>query len=192
MSRYQKLLVVLDLSKGSEQVAIAGRDLAAWSTAGIVALHVVEFVPIEPMGESLMPTVQIEEELVALQRQQAYALSDATREELLALGRNVRQLWDHPKSLPEFKKRILRTVLTEIIASSAGDTVRFVLHWQGGDHTELTLQKTLTGQHRYVTDTDMIELIRSLARIQPDSMIASILNRMGRRTAHGQRKAKAV
>ena len=61
-----------------------------------------------------------------------------------------------------------------------------MLHWQGGDHTELTLQKTRTGQHRYVTDTDTIELIRSLARIQPDPMIASILNRMGRRTAHGQ------
>jgi hypothetical protein len=118
--------------------------------------------------------------------QQTYALSDATREELLALGRNVRQLWDHPKRPPEFKKRILRTVLKEIIASSTGDTVRLVLHWQGGDHTELTLQKTRTGQRRNVTDTDTIELIRSLARIQPDSMIASILNRMGRRTAHGQ------
>jgi hypothetical protein len=129
---------------------------------------------------------QIEEELVALRRQQTYALSDATREELLALGRNVRQLWDHPKRPPEFKKRILRTVLKEIIASSAGDPVRLVLHWQDGDHTELTLQKTRTGQHRNVTDTDTIELIRSLARIQPDSMIASILNRMGRRTAHGQ------
>ncbi|MEA3134606.1 MAG: universal stress protein, partial [Gammaproteobacteria bacterium] len=43
---------------------IAGRDLAAYSQARIVALHVVEFIPAEPMGESLMPTVQIEEELI--------------------------------------------------------------------------------------------------------------------------------
>ena len=64
MPGYQKLLVLLDLSDDSEQVAIAGRDLAAYSKAGIVALHVVEFVPVEPMGESLMPTVQIEDELV--------------------------------------------------------------------------------------------------------------------------------
>jgi universal stress protein A len=64
MPGYQKLLVLLDLSNDSEQVAIAGRDLAAYSKAGIVALHVVEFVPVEPMGESLMPTVQIEDELV--------------------------------------------------------------------------------------------------------------------------------
>ena len=30
----------------------------------MVALHVVEIVPVEPMGESLMPTMQIEAELV--------------------------------------------------------------------------------------------------------------------------------
>jgi excisionase family DNA binding protein len=137
-------------------------------------------------NEALKFQSQLEEELVALRRQQSDPLSDATRRELLALGHDVRQLWDHPKSPPEFKKRILRTVLKEIIASSNGDTVRLVLHWQGGDHTELTLQKTRSGQHRYVTDTGTIELIRSLARIQPDSMIASILNRMGHRTAHGQ------
>ena len=65
MAGYQKLLVLLDLSNDSEQVAIAGRDLAAYSKASIVALHVVEFVPVEPMGESLMPTVQIEDELIA-------------------------------------------------------------------------------------------------------------------------------
>jgi universal stress protein A len=64
MPGYQKLLVLLDLSDDSEQVAVAGRDLAAYSQARIVALHVVEFIPAEPMGESLMPTVQIEEELI--------------------------------------------------------------------------------------------------------------------------------
>jgi universal stress protein A len=64
MPGYQKLLVVLDLSDDSEQVVIAGRNLASYSEAGIVALHVVEFVPVEPMGESLMPTMQIEEELI--------------------------------------------------------------------------------------------------------------------------------
>jgi universal stress protein A len=63
MAAYKKLLVLLDLSRDSEQVAIAGRDLAAYSKAEIVFLHVVEFVPVEPLGESLMPTVQIEDEL---------------------------------------------------------------------------------------------------------------------------------
>ena len=64
MARYKKLLVLLDLSVDSEQVAIAGRDLAAHMNASMVVLHVVEFVPVEPLGESLMPTVQIEDELI--------------------------------------------------------------------------------------------------------------------------------
>ena len=64
MARYKKLLVLLDLSEDSEQVAIAGRDLAANMNASMVVLHVVEFVPVEPLGESLMPTVQIEDELM--------------------------------------------------------------------------------------------------------------------------------
>jgi universal stress protein A len=64
MPAYQKVLVVLDLSADSEQVAAAGRDMAAHAQAQIVLLHVVEFIPVEPMGESLMPTVQIEEELI--------------------------------------------------------------------------------------------------------------------------------
>ena len=64
MAGYKKILMLLDLSRDSEQVAIAGRDLAAYSSAEIVVLHVVEFVPVEPLGESLMPTTQIEDELI--------------------------------------------------------------------------------------------------------------------------------
>jgi hypothetical protein len=64
--------------------------------------------------------------------------------------------------------------------------VRFIVHWQGGDHTELRLQKTLTGRHSKVTNTDTIELIRSLARLQPDGGIAATINRLGHRTAHEQ------
>ncbi|HEY2675882.1 MAG TPA: universal stress protein [Steroidobacteraceae bacterium] len=56
-------MVLLDLSEDSEKVAVAGRDMAARSNAEMVVLHVVEFIPAEPMGESMMPTVQIENDL---------------------------------------------------------------------------------------------------------------------------------
>jgi universal stress protein A len=74
MAGYRKVLVLLDLSDDSEQVVIAGRDLAAYSNASLVALHVVEFVPVEPMGESLMPTMQIEEDLVKRSRERLQEL----------------------------------------------------------------------------------------------------------------------
>jgi universal stress protein A len=75
MARYQKLLVVVDLSNDSDQVVIAARDLAEASHAAIVAMHVVEFIPIEPMGESLLPTMQIEVELVKRSREKLVQLA---------------------------------------------------------------------------------------------------------------------
>ena len=44
--------------------------MAAHSNAAMVMLHVVEFMPAEPMGETLMPTVQIEEDLEAARQAQ--------------------------------------------------------------------------------------------------------------------------
>jgi universal stress protein A len=84
MPAYKKILVLLDLSDDSEQVAIAARDLAAHSNASMLVLHVVEFVPVEPLGESLMPTVQIEDELIKRSREKLDALI-----ERLALPRSV-------------------------------------------------------------------------------------------------------
>ena len=69
MPAYKKLLVLLDLSGDSEQVAVAARDMAAYSNAAMVVLHVVEFVPVEPLGESLIPATDIEEELVKRARE---------------------------------------------------------------------------------------------------------------------------
>ena len=69
MAGYKKLLVLLDLSEGSEQVAIAGRDLAAYSNASLLILHVVEFTPVEPLGESMMLSVQVEDDLVKRSRE---------------------------------------------------------------------------------------------------------------------------
>jgi universal stress protein A len=74
MAGYKKILVLLDLSDASEQIAVAGRDMAAHSNAAMVILHVVEFVPTEPMGETLMPTIQIEEDLVQRARAKLDAL----------------------------------------------------------------------------------------------------------------------
>jgi universal stress protein A len=75
MAAYKNILVLLDLSDDSERVAVAGRDLAAYSNAALTLLHVVEFVPVEPMGESLMPSVQIEEDLVQSARIKLAGLS---------------------------------------------------------------------------------------------------------------------
>jgi hypothetical protein len=137
-------------------------------------------------NDALGTQAHIENELTVLQSQRPDSLKDSTKRELLALAQDVPDLWNHPKSSPEHKKHILRAVLKEIMATSQGDSIQLLLHWQGGEHTQLQLPKTRTGHHRYVIAADTIDLVRALARVQPDGMIASILNRASLRTAHGK------
>jgi universal stress protein A len=61
MAIYNKLLVTLDLTEESEKVAARARELAGEFGAEMMLLHVVEYVPVEPMGEALLPAVRIAE-----------------------------------------------------------------------------------------------------------------------------------
>jgi universal stress protein A len=64
MRDYRKILLCLDLTDDSERIAERARTLATAFGAELTLLHVVEYVPVEPMGEALLPAVQIEGELV--------------------------------------------------------------------------------------------------------------------------------
>jgi universal stress protein A len=75
MSIYRKILLVVDLGEHSEQIATRARDLAALLDAELSLLHVVEYVPVEPMGETLLPAMQIEEELVTRAKQRLAELA---------------------------------------------------------------------------------------------------------------------
>ena len=59
------LLVIDDLTEDSLGIGRRAQALATALGAQVELLHVVEFLPVEPMGESLMPSVQIEDELFA-------------------------------------------------------------------------------------------------------------------------------
>ena len=63
MSEYRNLLVCLDLTEDSVRVLERARALATSTGGTLTLLHVVEYVPVEPMGEALLPAVQIEAEL---------------------------------------------------------------------------------------------------------------------------------
>ena len=137
-------------------------------------------------NQALAAEAQLEAELATLQQGRERPLTDAQKRELLEFARDLPRLWEDPHSSPEYKKRLLRIALKEIIVTCEGETIRLVLHWQGGDHTQVEFAKIRSGRHRYVTDKDLVEIVRALARIEPDVRIASILNRNQRRTAHGE------
>jgi excisionase family DNA binding protein len=136
---------------------------------------------------ALRAQTDLEQELDALRKARPQCISEEQRRTLLSLGGDLRRLWEHPHSSSEHKKRILRTLLSEIIVTATESEVQLLLNWKGGDHTQLRFEKVRVGQHRFITNLNTIELVRGLARLQPDGMIASILNRNGDRTPHGER-----
>ncbi len=136
-------------------------------------------------NDRLVEVCRLEEQLSAPGSDQAVLPTAEERARLLALGADIEALWHHPGATAETRKRIIRTVIAEIVVKLVEDTIQLVIHWQGGDHTRLTVPRNRTGKHRWSTAAETGDLIRALARQQPDSGIAMILNRAGKRTGKG-------
>jgi excisionase family DNA binding protein len=133
-------------------------------------------------NERLAEVARLEDELRTAHDKRPPAVTEAERAKLLALAKDLPRLWNHPAASRATRKRILRTVLEEIIVTVEPGQLRLKLHWKGGDHTTLKVVKNRTGQHRWTTDTTTEQLLRDLARVLPDDKIASVLNRLSIRT----------
>lgn len=109
-------------------------------------------------------------------------------EDLAVLGTNLERVWFAPATDARLKKRIVRTVIQEVVADLDDDASEIVLlvHWAGGAHTEIRLPKRRRGQ-RNATPPDIVEAVRQLARIASDDVIAGVLNRNGLATGNGNR-----
>jgi excisionase family DNA binding protein len=121
----------------------------------------------------------------AQETQSSLGISVSERAELMALADDLPRAWNHPSATAETRKRILRTVLEEIVVRVDANHLQLKLHWTGGDHTALELPRTRHGAHRWKTSIATEQLIQDLARLLPDGSIASVLNRLGIGSAKG-------
>jgi excisionase family DNA binding protein len=136
-------------------------------------------------NERLVVVRDLELEIDRLDAHKAPALTAADRERLMSLGQHLIRAWESPGTTPETRKKIIRTVISEIIVDIVGDTLELAIHWQGGDHTRLVVRRNRAGQTRWTTDVEVVDLVRALARQMPDETIAAVLNRSGKSTGHG-------
>ena len=127
----------------------------------------------------------LEDERDSLAAAPLAALSETERARLLALGADVEKAWTSPGASPATRKRIIRTLIDEIIVRVEDGAIDTVIRWQGGDHTSLRIRKNLAGHHRWSTNADIVSLVTALARQLPGQAIASLLNRAGKTTGRG-------
>lgn len=65
---YKNILLAIDLGDGTRAVAERAEQLASTVNARLSVLHVVEYIPVEPMGEAILPAVNFEDDLVKTAR----------------------------------------------------------------------------------------------------------------------------
>jgi DNA invertase Pin-like site-specific DNA recombinase len=138
-------------------------------------------------NQALAQVSALESRLEALALDPVPAISAEQKQRLGELGRDLKRLWEEPQAPVELKKRLLRTVIEEIVVKAQEEPAqhRLQIHWAGGVHTELRVPRNPRGMHGRVADRSLIELVRELAPVCDDQSIAAVLNRLGLTTGQG-------
>ena len=105
------------------------------------------------------------------------------------LGEDFASVWEDPGCPMTLKKQISRLIIHEIVVDleDASQTLNFVVHWQGGCHTALSMPKPQSGAVAHKTALEDLEIITRMAVRYGDDEIARVLSKLGRRTGKGNR-----
>jgi excisionase family DNA binding protein len=108
--------------------------------------------------------------------------------DLEGLADDLEAAWSAPGTTMRTRQRLVRALITGIVADvdRATREVVLVIHWKGGQHSELRVRKPGTGEHGRRTPEDALAVMRRMAGRWSDEHIAASLNRMGMRTGQGK------
>lgn len=110
------------------------------------------------------------------------------RDALLRLAVDLRAAWEAPTADARVKQQLVRTLVEEILVDvdETHREVVLVIHWRGGQHSEVRARKPKPGEHRKRTSDEADAVIREMAGTWSDAQMATALNRLGIRTGQGQ------
>ena len=138
-------------------------------------------------NEKLQQAESLKATLAAMDLQ-VRSLTEEEQGKILDLGKRFPGVWESVECPVELKKKIIRTVVEEVIVNldETGKRLQFIIHWKGGSHTPFEMEKPRSGVGR-ATSMEDLEVIRRMAVRYGDDEIARVLNKLGRRTATGKR-----
>ena len=104
------------------------------------------------------------------------------------LADSLSTAWSAPGVTMRARQKLLRTLITDIVVDVDDEAreVILVIHWRGGQHSELRVRKPKPGEHGCTTIEDALEIMRSMAGRWSDEHIAATLNRMAIPTGQGK------
>lgn len=110
------------------------------------------------------------------------------RDALMRLAEDLKTAWQSPAVDEALRQRLVRVLIEEVIAD-VDETTReivLVIHWRGGQHSEVRVHKPTTGEHRRRASAEADARIRAMAGNLSDEAISVVLNQEGHRTGQGQ------
>src|SRR5437660_11700115 len=112
--------------------------------------------------------------------------ADEVRPDFTELADDLLAAWKAPRTTMRARQRLVRALITEIIVDIddvAGEIV-LVIHWKGGQHSELRVRKPRTGEHGCSPPEQALAVIRSMAGRWSDQDIAALHDREVLPTGH--------
>lgn len=121
-------------------------------------------------------------------REESVEYTPSALSEFDDLADELAAVWNDEKSDARLKKRIVRTLIREVVAGIDPETgnIHLIIHWHGGVHTELQVPRRRRGTAGSTT-SNIVEAVRVLCRVSNDATIAGWLNRNGLKTGAGNR-----
>ena len=109
-------------------------------------------------NKALARVAEVEGKLAAHDAAKVTPVADPVS--LATLAADLKSVWTAPSTDARLKKRIVRTVIHEVIADIDSEAAEIVLivHWIGGVHTEMRLPRRRRGQ-RSSTSADVIAAV---------------------------------
>lgn len=115
-------------------------------------------------------------------------LSENDQKLLCQLAEDLPRTWHHPNADVRIKKRILGTLIEEIVVDIDEQNNRLLatLHWAGGKHTQYHIRRRKKGERKNYLHPETEQIVRQLAEVASDQDIARIFNRLKIQTASGK------
>lgn len=128
-------------------------------------------------------------DLLRRQQECRIELTENQREQIRALGTDLKKVWEAPTTTDRDRKELLQGLLEEVKIDLLAEQAKahLVLRWKTGAHSELDVLWRIKRVPPIRTDDDTIDLVRRLAVHHPDAIIAGVLSSQGRRTVTGER-----
>jgi DNA invertase Pin-like site-specific DNA recombinase len=176
----RRRIVELELRQAQYEASLAERRYAACDPDNrLIAAQ------LEKSWESTLLRVQAcEVRLAALETQS----STARLLDFVGLADDLEAAWNAPGVTMRSRQQLLRALIAEIIADydQSSREIVLMIHWRGGQHSELRVPKPRSGEHGCRTTDEAVAVIDTMATRWSDEDIAATLNRMGLPTGQGK------